>query len=102
MSIKHGIKIRLRIRTCPWYVAFLNLVVDLLQETHEFFAARVKSESDSGLKQAEKKNYVGGPLAKLWLFASVSGTDTTTTKEIKYFKNISGGTPCKIPVIIFS
>ena len=34
----------------------------------------------------------GKPLAKLWLFPSVSGNDTTLTKEIKY-KNISVGEP---------
>ena len=41
-------------------------------------------------------------LAKFWLLASVSGTYTTLTKEIKYKKELSGGTPCKIPVVIFS
>ena len=45
---------------------------------------------------------MGEPLAKFWLFASVSGTDTTPTKEIKYKKELIGGTPCKIPVVIFS
>ena len=46
--------------------------------------------------------YVGEPLAKFRLFASVSGNDTTHTKEIKYKEELSGETPCKIPVIIFS
>ena len=41
---------------------------------------------------------MGEPLAKLFLFDSVSGTDTTSTKE----KNLSGGTLFKIPVVIFS
>ena len=45
---------------------------------------------------------MGEPLAKLWLFASVSGTNTTPTEENKYKKQLSGGTPCKIPVVIFS
>ena len=43
-----------------------------------FFAARVKSDSDSGVNRAEKKEiYMGEPLSKFWLFASVSDTDTT-------------------------
>ena len=42
------------------------------------------------------------PLEKFWLFASVSGTDTTLTKENKYKKELSGGTPWKIPVVFFS
>ena len=45
---------------------------------------------------------MGGPLAKFWLFDSVSETDTTPTKKIKYKKDLSGGNPCKIPVVIFS
>ena len=45
---------------------------------------------------------VGEPLAKFRLFPSVGGTDTTLTKGIKYKKDPSGGTPCKIPVVIFS
>ena len=45
---------------------------------------------------------MGEPLAKFWLFASVSETDTPPTKEIKYIKELSGGTPCKILVFIFS
>ena len=47
----------------------------------------------------KKKSYVGEPLAKLWLFASVSVNDITTTKEIKYKKYLSGGTPCKITIV---
>ena len=42
---------------------------------------------------------MGETLAKFWLFASFSETDTTPTKEIKYKKELSGGTPCKIPVL---
>ena len=42
------------------------------------------------------------PFTKFWLFASVSGTNITITKEIKYKKDLSGGTPCKISVVIFS
>ena len=49
-----------------------------------------------------KESYVGEPLAKFWLFASVIGADTTPTKGIEYIKYLSGGTPCKIPVVIFS
>ena len=45
---------------------------------------------------------MGEPLAKFWLFASVSGTYTTSTEENKYKKELSGGTPCKNPVVIFS
>ena len=45
---------------------------------------------------------MGEPLAKLWLFTSVSEIDTTSTKEIKYKKDLTRGTPCKIPVVIFS
>ena len=45
---------------------------------------------------------MGEPLEKFWLFASVSETDTTPTKEIKYKKDLSGGTPCNIMVVIFS
>ena len=37
--------------------------------------------------------YVGETLEKLWIFASVSGTDTMPTKEIKLEKEFSGGTP---------
>ena len=44
---------------------------------------------------------MGEPLAKLWLLASVSGNNTTPTEENKYKKELSGGTPCKIPVVIF-
>ena len=42
----------------------LNIVVDLLQEAPYFFAAWVKSESDSGVNQAEKKKIAtcGNPL----------------------------------------
>ena len=35
---------------------------------------------------------MGEPLAKFWLFASVSGTDTASTEENKY-KNSSVGEP---------
>ena len=56
-------------------------------------------EAKSSLK---KKSYVGEHLAKFRLFASVSGTDTTSNKEIKYKKELSGVTPCKITVVIFS
>ena len=49
-----------------------------------------------------KKSSVGETLEKSRLFPSVSGTDTTSTKEIKYKKELSGGTPCKILVVIFS
>ena len=45
---------------------------------------------------------MGEPLAKFWLFTSVSGTDTTPTKEIKYKKELSVGTPCKIMVVILN
>ena len=45
---------------------------------------------------------MGEPLAKFWLFASLSGSDTTPTKEIKYKKDLSGVTPFKIPFVIFS
>ena len=45
---------------------------------------------------------MGEPLAKFWLFASIIGTDTTPTKEIKYKKDLSGGTPCKILVVVLS
>ena len=45
---------------------------------------------------------MGELLAKFWLFASVSGTDTTPTEENEYKKELSGGTPCKITVVIFS
>ena len=45
---------------------------------------------------------MGEPLAEFWLFASVIGTDTTMTKEIKYKKELSGGTHYKITVVIFS
>ena len=73
-------------------VIFQNLVVDLRQEAPYFFAARVKDDSDYGVNRTEKKKerYVGEPLAKLWLFASVSGTDTTSTNEIKYKKQLVG------------
>ena len=37
-----------------------------------------------------KYSYVGEPLVKFWLFSSVSGTDTTHTKEIKYKKSSVG------------
>ena len=68
------------------------------------FSARVKAESDYGVNQSQKRKerYVGEPLAQFWLFASVSETDTTPTEEIKYKKELSGGTPCKIPVVTFS
>ena len=45
---------------------------------------------------------MGEPLAKLRLFDSVSRTDTMPTKEIKYKKELSEVTPCKIPAVIFS
>ena len=45
---------------------------------------------------------MGEPVETFWLFASVSGTDTTYTKEIKYKKEIIGVIPSKIPVVIFS
>ena len=48
-----------------------------------------------------KEIYVEEPLAKFSLFASFSGTDTTPSKEIRYKKDLSGGTPWKIPVVIF-
>ena len=52
--------------------------------------------------EGKKESYGVEPLVKLWLFGSVSETDTMPTKEIKYKKELSGGTPCKIPVVIFS
>ena len=52
--------------------------------------------------QKKKEMYVREPLTKLWLLASVSGTNTTPTKEIKYKIDLSGGTPYKIMVVIFS
>ena len=71
---------------------FNNLVVDLLQEGPYFFAARVKSDSDSGVNQTEEKkeSHVGKPLEKFWLLASVGENDTTLTKEIKYKKSSVG------------
>ena len=45
---------------------------------------------------------MGEPLAKFPVVPSVSETDTTLNEEIKYLKNLSGGTPCKILVFIFS
>ena len=45
---------------------------------------------------------MGETLAKFRLFRSGSGTDTMMTKEIKFKKKLSGGSPCKIPVVIFS
>ena len=50
----------------------------------------------------KKESYVGEPLAKFWLFASVSLTDTILTKENKYKKEISGVTPCKNSFVVFS
>ena len=50
----------------------------------------------------KKESYMGEPLENFRLFASFSGTDTTSTKEIKYKKYLSGRTPYKIPVVIFS
>ena len=43
---------------------------------------------------------MGEPLAKFRLFPSVSGTDTTLTKE-NLKMDLSVGTPCKIPVVSF-
>ena len=57
-------------------------------------------EDNIGFKN--KESSVGEPLVEFWLFPSVNGTDTTSTKEIKYKKELSGGTPCKITVVIFS
>ena len=45
---------------------------------------------------------MGEPLEKVYLFASVNEPVTTETKEIKYKKELSGGTPCKIPCVVFS
>ena len=42
------------------------------------------------------------PLAKFRLFPSFSGTDTMSTKEMKYKKYLSRGLPCKIMVVKFS
>ena len=54
-------------------------------------------------KSGQKKDIsVGEPLEKSCLFPSVIGTDITSNKEIKYKKDLSGGTPWKIPVVIFS
>ena len=50
--------------------------------------------------EKRKESYAEEPLAKSWLFASASETDTTLTKEIKYKKELSGGTPCKISVVV--
>ena len=45
-------------------------------------------------KETKKKEIsVGETLEKFWLFPSVSGTDTTLTKEKKYKRELSGGTP---------
>ena len=44
---------------------------------------------------------MGEPLANFHLFASVSGTDTMLVKIYIYIKDLSGGTPCKILVVIF-
>ena len=75
---------------------FNNLVVDLLQEGPYFFAARVKSDSDSGVNWAEKKKDTWDkPLI-------CSGCLLQLMRMIKYIKDISGGTPCKIPVVILS
>ena len=49
--------------------------MDILQEAPYFFVSRVKSDSDSGVNRAEKKGYVGEPLANVLLFASVGETD---------------------------
>ena len=49
----------------------------------------------------KNESYVGEPLAKLWLFASVSANDITKTKEIKY-KNISVGEPLEKLRLLFS
>ena len=54
----------------------------------------------TGLRK--KDSYMGEPLAKFWLFASVSETDITTDQKIRYKKELSGGTSYKIPVVIFS
>ena len=52
---------------------FWDIVVDLLQEAPYFFAERVKSDSDSGVKRTEKEK-----------------------------RELHGGTPCKILVVCFS
>ena len=38
---------------------------------------------------------MGEPLTKFWLFLSVSGADTTFTKEKEEEKELSGVTPCQ-------
>ena len=73
-----------------------NLFVDLLQEAPSFFASLLKSDSDSGVNQTEKKIYTWGkPLQN-------SGCSLKLVKLIKYTKNLGEGTPCKILVVIFS
>ena len=42
--------------------------------------------------QRGKESYVGGSLAKFWLLASISVTDTTPTKEIN-IKRSQWGNP---------
>ena len=67
----------------------------LLQETPYFFPGRVKSDSDSGVNWAEKKYTWGKSL-------QIFGCSLQLVKLIKYKKDLSRGTPCKIPVVIFS
>ena len=70
-GIQPGKKLKPGLGLCRYY----NLIVDLPQEAPYFFAALLKADSNYGFNQVEKKSYVGEPITKFWLFASVGETD---------------------------
>ena len=56
ISIEYGINSVYELEPRLGLCSFKNLVVDHLQEAPYFFAAQVKSGSDSGVNRAEKKS----------------------------------------------
>ena len=63
-GIQPGYELEPGLGLCRYY----NLVVDLLQEATYFFAALLKSDSDSGVNRAEKKNLRWGTPCKILVF----------------------------------
>ena len=90
--IQSGYKLEPGLGLC----SFKNLVVVLLEGAPYFSSAIIKADCDSGVKRAEgKKAKWGNPLQNF-------GCSIQLVKMIKYEKELSEVTPCKIPVVVFS
>ena len=91
-SIEYGIQYIYKLGSGIGLCHIYNLVVDLLQETPYFFAARLKADSDSGVNRTQKKATWGNPL-QLFCFS------IQLVKLIKYKKAQWGNPLAKLRLL---